>query len=114
MNILAIKQNEFQSLEIEDMIKNINSKIFFVKTILDAIKIIEKNNIFTVLINITSISDIGFIKYINDNFKSILIYISSDKPMEEAISIMKTGNYTLLHNPVMLRELKKKFRKQYK
>jgi len=49
------------------------------------------------------------IENINDNFKSVLVYISSDKPLEEAISIVRTGKYTLLHNPVMLRELKKAF-----
>ncbi|MCD4819654.1 MAG: hypothetical protein K8S23_13280 [Candidatus Cloacimonetes bacterium] len=109
MNILAINQNEFQSSEIEDMIQNLDSEIYFAKTILDAIKIVEEICIDTVLINITSISDIGFIKYINDNFDNILVYVSSDKPFEEAISIVRTGKYTLLHNPVMLRELKKEF-----
>ena len=110
MNILAVNQNEFQTLEIEDMIKKIESKIYFAKTILDAIKIVEEICIDTVLINITSISDIGFIKYINDNYDRILVYISSDKPFEEAISIVRTGKYTLLHNPVLLKELKKEFR----
>jgi DNA-binding NtrC family response regulator len=107
MNILAIKQNEFQSSEIEEMIENNDSKVFFLETISEALKFIDKNSIDIVLINITSVSDIGFIKYINDNFSNTQILLSTDEDMQEAISVIQTGDFKLLHHPLLLNELKK-------
>jgi len=45
MKILVIKQDKFQSLEIEDMIRRINSKVFFVNSIIDAIHFVEKTKL---------------------------------------------------------------------
>ena len=106
MNVLAINKNKFQINELKEFFTRMNSVLFTAKTFREAIKKINNHQIDTVIIDINSISDIGMVKYLNDNFSNIKVFLTVENNFEDAISVFKEGNYSILHNPMKLQELK--------
>ena len=90
-----------------DFLKTNNSELFLVESTQQAVHVLSKNIINVVLINMNSISDIGLVKYINDNFPNVRVFLTVENQIEEAISVFKNGSYKLLSNPMKLQELKK-------
>ena len=107
MNILLINDNKYIVNEMTDFLKTNNSELFLVESTQQAVHVLSKNIINVVLINMNSISDIGLVKYINDNFPNVRVFLTVENQIEEAISVFKNGSYKLLSNPMKLQELKK-------
>ncbi len=106
MNVLVINKNKFQINEMTEFFNRMDSNFFAAGTFQEALSKIRKNRINAVIIDMNTISDIGIVKYLNDNFKDVKVLLTVENNFEEAISVFKEGKYFLLHNPIKLQELK--------
>ena len=108
MKVLAINHNQFQLAEMKEIMHNNDSTVFFAENRTEAIHYLDKEVINFVFLNTNSVQDMGLVKYINDNYQNVSVFLCMEKPLAEAFSIAKTGRYELLHNPVELRQIRDK------
>ena len=105
MNILLVKKNEFQTKELLDFFSN--DRIFNTSNINTALAQLETIDFKMALISINSLTDLGLVKYINENYPQTKVILSLAKQIRDAVSIILKGDFTTLDNPLQLKELKK-------
>ncbi len=64
-----------------------------------SIQILGKGGVNMVLLYVQSVTDIAILKYINENYPEIKIFITAEKTFDELISIFNKGSYTLIREP---------------
>ena len=110
MNILLINCNQFLQNELEEFIGKKCSNIFSTASALKSINILDHNSIDMVLLRMNAISDVALLNYINNNYKKIKVLLSAERNLEDVISSIKDGNYTILHDQDNLAEINKYLR----
>ena len=111
MKVLIVNDNRYSADELKDFAKKIKQNIRIVDSINEAIINLEETLFDVIVIEIKSFSDLGLLKYINNNFANIKILLYADNSLSEAISIIKDANFIKLNNLNNLIELKKELLK---
>ena len=114
MKVLIVNDNRYSADELKDFAKKIKQNIRIVDSINEAIINLEETLFDVIVIEIKSFSDLGLLKYINNNFANIKILLYADNSLSEAISIIKDANFIKLNNLNNLIELKKELLKIWK
>ena len=105
MNILAVKKNRFQMNELIEFFAG--HDLFPAATDTAAIRILKNTEIRLALVSINNHSDFGLIRYINDNYKEIKVILTIRKEMQVAFSVISSGRYNVIENPLKLKELRR-------
>lgn len=105
-NILFIGYDDQIEGEILDYLRDKASATFFAPKQENAIQILDENPIETVVLNIKSMTDAVFLRYINKFYPRIQVAISASKEFDEIISIFNQQSFSRLQGPLKLDELK--------
>ncbi|MCF6169549.1 MAG: hypothetical protein L3J31_06135 [Bacteroidales bacterium] len=106
MNILFINSDFAMHEEFNEFSHTIHATNFFSNSTEESIRLLNEQQIDTVIIKINKLSDISVLKYINDYFKNIKVLISARQDFAEALTIFNQLNFEKIKNPMGLAELK--------
>ncbi len=105
MNILFINADPGFMKEFTDFATQFDNKVFFSKSTAESISILNDNPIDQVVLWINRFADAAILKYINDYYRNIRIYIYAEEGINDILSSISRGNFTLIKKAVKLRDL---------
>ncbi len=105
MNILLFDSNEFRTNEYLDFFENHNLVLSSDKIV--AISEVSKHKFDLAILCINNFSELGLLKYINENHPSIEVILSLSEHLNEVLSILIGGDFHHLKLPITLNRLKK-------
>lgn len=112
MNVLIqIKDNSFDR-EIREFTESPDDHLHISHSTEDSIQILSCNGIQKAVISLKNLQDTAILKFINDYYPEIEVVVIANKALDEIISIFKNSNYSILHEPMRLSELKGQFVKK--
>ena len=106
MKVLVINNSEIIYSQLEEFSNYLNAETIFADNIEDSIGILANFSIDVVLIKLNTILDFGMLKYINDNYANIKVILSANNSLNETISIIQKGNFSMWQEPLRLNDLK--------
>ena len=107
MNILFIHYDPGIKEEIDEFLMTQKGTGFFAENTEHAIRILNETAIDLVVLKITNLRDAAILKYINDYYKDLEVYIMASKEYDDIISVFSKGHYKLFPQPLKISELKR-------
>jgi DNA-binding NtrC family response regulator len=107
--VLLKTNNNFLFGELEELLENKKKIIFSTSSIEEAISILDKQKIDVVVLELSSVNDIGLLEHINKYYKKTKVLLVANDNVEEFFNIIKKSKYSLLKQPGNLFEFKKLF-----
>ena len=92
--------------EFNEFSQEIRANSFFSNSTEESIKVLNEQQINTVIIKIGKIADVSVLKYINDYYKNIKVLVSARKDFEEALTIFNQVHFEKVKSPMGLEDLK--------
>jgi len=108
MNILIQIRNTSTDREIKEFTEGKNDNVYITHSVEESIKILSHTEIQKAVISLKSLKDTAILKYINDYYKNIEVVVLANKTFDDIISIFSKSNYSIIHEPLKLSELKGK------
>ena len=105
MNILIKYNNDYLNNNLKDLKLGLSNKLFSAKTNEEAIKIINKQNIEKVFIEIKVIEEVNFVGYINKYFPKIKVVIITNSHNENILSAINRGSFAIIREPFTLKKI---------
>jgi DNA-binding NtrC family response regulator len=106
MNVFFQIKNKTADKEILDFVEGEGNKVFISHTTEESISILSKNNFDKAVISLQSLKDTAILKYLNDYYPRINVVVIASKEFDDVISIFQKSNYSVIHEPLRLAELK--------
>lgn len=107
MNILIQIHESATDNEIREFTEGNGNVIFISHSTEESINELSNSNIEKAVVSLKSIQDAAILKYLNDYYPNINVVVIANKIFDEIISIFNKVNYTVIHEPLKLAELKK-------
>ncbi|MCD4820250.1 MAG: hypothetical protein K8S23_16330 [Candidatus Cloacimonetes bacterium] len=104
MRILLVNKNKFQLKELKDFFSQ--SQVIFTSDKNSTLTQLSKLKFDLALISINKISDLGLVKYINENYAELRVILSINDFFNDALSVLAEGKFQQIQNPLKLKELK--------
>ena len=104
-NFLFIGYDSMIEEEIGEYIRDKSSEAHFAHTNEQVIRILDEEDIDTVVIALYKLEDAAILNYINEYHKEIKIVVSASQEFDEFIKVINQRNYSLLKQPLQLKEL---------
>ena len=106
MNVLfQIKDDSFDR-EISEFTKDQGNTTFITHSSEESIHVLSSTEIQKAVVSLKIIQDTAILKYINDYYPHIEVVVIANKTLDDVISILKNTNYSVVHEPLRLSELK--------
>lgn len=109
-NLLFVIKSKEGEEEYREFALDMRARAFFASSAEEAIYILNRHKIDQVILILSSINEVGLIKYINDYFDDIRVIIVTTKDFNDIISIFNKGKYKVVNQPVKLTNLKKELK----
>ena len=106
MNILFNIDNPSLEGEFVEFTKEMHASAFFSYSTEQSILILNKHNIEKAVISLKNLQEAAILKFINDYYPSIQVLVLANKTFNDVISIFQKSNYSVIHEPLRLAELK--------
>ena len=107
VNILFIHYDPGIREEIDEFLLTQKGTAFFANNSEDAIRILNDTPIGLVVLKINNMRDAAVLKYINDYYHDLEVYVMATKEYDDIISVFSKGRYKMFPQPLKLSELKK-------
>lgn len=97
--VLYISKDKDSYEEVDDFFSTHHEKVMFSDSTEKSFQILTREDVNIVLLYVQTVTDVAILKYINENYPEIKVFITADKTFDELISIFNRGSYTLIHEP---------------
>jgi hypothetical protein len=114
MNILVQIKESSTDREIREFTEDQNNKVFISHTTAESITVLSNQRIDKAVVSLKNLNDAAILKYLNDYYPKTQIVVIANKALDEVISIFQKSNYSVIHEPLKLSELKTKLEKEAK
>jgi hypothetical protein len=91
--------------EIADFIHERDGDVFFSDSIEQSIHVLDEAPIDTVILTLHKLGDAAILKYINQYYPDVKVLISASKEYDDIIHVFNIGKFSLLREPLKLKEL---------
>ena len=106
MNVFFQINNSTTDQEIFEFIEGEGNKVFISHSTEESISILSERNFEKAVISLQSLKDTAILKYLNDYYPHIKVVVIASKEFDDVISIFQKSNYSVIHEPLRLSELK--------
>jgi DNA-binding NtrC family response regulator len=103
--LLFIGYDSKTEVEIREYIRGKTSKVFFVQTPVQAIRVIDDHEVDCVVLNFFNLSDAAVLRYISQYRPNSRIVLSASKEFDEIISFFSQQPITRIPKPFRMEEL---------
>ena len=114
MNVLIQIKDTATDREVREFTENEGNQVFISHTIEDSITFLSTVIIDKAVISLKNLNDAAILKYLNENHSDIQVVVIANKAFDDFISIFQKANYSVIHEPLKLSELKTKLTKNLK
>lgn len=108
MNILIQIKDNSTDREIKEFTEGNNDQVIISHSVDESINILSHTEIQKAVVSLKSLKDTAILKYINDYYPNIEVVVLANKTFDDIISIFSKTNYSIIHEPLRLSELKGK------
>jgi len=108
MNVLIQIRDESFDREISEITQGEGNIIHIAHSAEESIHILSSTTIQKAVISLKNIQDTAILKFINDYYPNIEVVVLANKAFDDVISIFQKSNYSVIHEPLRLSELKGK------
>lgn len=106
MNVLIqIRDNSFDR-EISEFTEGIDNIIHITHSAEKSIHLLSSIEIQKAVVSLKNLQDTAILKFINDYYPNIEVVVIASKTFDDVISIFQKSNYSVIHEPLRLSELK--------
>lgn len=112
MNVLIQIKNAATDREIREFTENEGNHVYISHSTEDSIIYLSKVTIDKAVISLKNLNDAAILRYLNEYHSSIQVVVIANKALDDIISIFKKVNYSVIHEPLKLSELKLKLTKK--
>ena len=106
MNVFFQIKNNATDKEILELIEGEDNNVFVSHSTEESISILSKHIFQKAVISLQSLKDATVLKYLNDYYPEIKIVVIASKEFDDIISVFQKANYSVIHEPLKLSELK--------
>jgi hypothetical protein len=106
MNILIQIRETDTDIEIREFTEGDGNKVYISHKTEDSISHLNDHLIDKAIVSLKHIQDVAILKYLNDYYPAINVVVIANKTFDEIISIFQKVNYSVIHEPLQLSELK--------
>lgn len=114
MNVLIQIKETSTDREIREFTETKDDQVFISHSTEESIYILSRNIIDKAVISIKGLKDAAILKYINEYYPESEVVVIANKEFDDIISIFQKGNYSVIHEPLRLSELKQRLRTKIK
>lgn len=114
MNVLIQTKETAADLEIREFTENEGNQVFISHSTSDSINFLSSILIDKAVISLKNMNDAAILKYLNEYHPGIPVVVIANKVFDDFISIFQKVNYSVIHEPLKLSELKMKLTKNNK
>ena len=106
MNVLIqIRDNSFDR-EISEFTEGIDNIIHITHSAEKSIHLLSSIEIQKAVVSLKNLQDTAILKFINDYYPNIEVVVIASKTFDDVISVFQKSNYSVIHEPLRLSELK--------
>ena len=109
MNILIQIKDYSLDQEISEMLERNIDHIYIAHSIEESINVLSSSAIQKAVVSLKTIQDAAILKYMNDYYPQVKVVVIANDIFDEVISIFQKSNYSVIHEPLDLSELKGQF-----
>ena len=106
MNILIQIRETATDKEIKEFTEGDGNHVFISHSTDESIAMISKYVFDKAVISLKSINDATILKYMNDYHQEIKVVVIANKAFDDILSVFQKVNYSVIHEPLQLSELK--------
>ena len=110
MNVFFQIKNSTANQEILEFVEGEGSKVFISHSTEESISILSKHTFEKAVISLQNLKDATILKYLNDYYPDIKVVVIANKEFDNIISVFYKVNYSVIHEPLKLSELKMKLK----
>ena len=111
MNVLIQLKDISADREIREFTQGKNREVFITHSPEDSVKVLSQVTIDEAVISIKGLKDAAILKYINDYYPKTKVTVIINKVFEDVLAIFQHSDYTVIHEPLKLSELKSRILK---
>ncbi len=106
MNILIQIRETATDKEIKEFTEGNGNKVYLSHNTEDSIAQLSKHRFDKAVVSLKNINDAAILKYLNDYYPHIKVVVIANKAFDDILSIFNKVNYSVIHEPLQLSELK--------
>jgi DNA-binding NtrC family response regulator len=106
MNILIQLRDTGTDKELKEFTEDDGNEICISHSTEESINQLSARPFNKAVISLKSLQDIAILKYLNDYYPDIKIVVIANKTFDDIISTFQKVNYSVIHEPLQLSELK--------
>lgn len=114
MNVLIQIKDTAADQEVREFTENNGDHVFISHSTEDSINFLSSILIDKAVISLKNLNDAAILKYLNEYHPGIEVVVIANKAFDDFISIFQKVNYSVIHEPLKLSELKMKLIKKIK
>lgn len=111
MNVLIQTKESAADLEIREFTESEGNQVVISHSTEDSINFLSTIIIDKAVISLKNLNDAAILKYLNEYHPGISVVVIANKAFDDFISIFQKVNYSVIHEPLKLSELKVKLKK---
>lgn len=112
MDVLIQIKDKSTDREILEFTEVDNDRVHISHSVEESINILSHTDIQKAVVSLKNLQDTAILKYINDYYPNIEVVVLANKTFDDIISIFSKTNYSIIHEPLKLSELKGKLHKK--
>jgi DNA-binding NtrC family response regulator len=106
MKILIQLRDAAADSEIKEFTEGDGKKVYISHSTEESITQLSNHRFEKAVVSLRGINDAAILKYMNDYYPEIKVVVIANKTFDDIISIFKKVNYSIIHEPLQLSELK--------
>jgi DNA-binding NtrC family response regulator len=106
MNILIQIRETATDKEIKEFTEGDGNNVFISHSTEESIALLSKYPFDKAVISLKNINDATILKYLNDYHPEIKVVVVANKAFDDILSVFQKVNYSVIHEPLQLSELK--------
>lgn len=107
MEILIQIRDASSDREIREFTEEQGDNLHISHSTEESINILSIKSIQEAIVSLKCLRDAAILKYLNDYYPQVKITVIANKTFDDVISIFQKSNYSVIHEPLKLDELKK-------
>ena len=109
MNILIQIRETETDTEIREFTEGNGNRVYISHTTSESIAQLSALDVDKAVVSLKSLQDAAILKYLNDYYPEIKVVVIANKTFDDILSIFQKANYSVIHEPLKLSELKSEF-----
>ncbi len=114
MNILIQLRDTAADNEIRDFTEGMDNNIYITHSTEESITELSTHHFDQAVVSLKNIRDAAILKYLNDYYPDIKVVVIASKAVDDILSIFQKVNYSVIHEPLKLSDLKTQLSKKLK